>query len=150
MKGQAALEYLMTYGWAILIVIIIGVALYAMGVFNPGSFVSKSHNGLSAFTIIDQKAINATNDTFIVELSPRGHTFSGVSATATYGGATWNCTSSSDVMSPSGEYNITCHTTSDVWTTGGTYSNFKLTITYTDEYTGLSHTSTGTFSGKVE
>ena len=29
------MEYLMTYGWAILIVIIVAAALYALGVFNP-------------------------------------------------------------------------------------------------------------------
>jgi len=37
-KGQAALEYLMTYGWAILVVIVVVAALYAMGVFRvPGA-----------------------------------------------------------------------------------------------------------------
>ncbi|MEM5772943.1 MAG: hypothetical protein QXL86_01820 [Candidatus Aenigmatarchaeota archaeon] len=37
MKAQAALEFLMTYGWAILIVIAVVAALYAMGVFTlPG------------------------------------------------------------------------------------------------------------------
>jgi hypothetical protein len=36
-KAQAAMEYLMTYGWAIIIVIIVAAALYAMGLFNPGS-----------------------------------------------------------------------------------------------------------------
>jgi hypothetical protein len=34
MKAQAALEFLMTYGWAILIVIAVVAALYAMGVFR--------------------------------------------------------------------------------------------------------------------
>jgi len=34
MKGQAALEFLMTYGWAILIIIAVVAALYAMGVFK--------------------------------------------------------------------------------------------------------------------
>jgi hypothetical protein len=34
MKGQAALEFLMTYGWAILIVIAVVAALYAIGVFK--------------------------------------------------------------------------------------------------------------------
>ncbi len=37
MKAQAALEYLMTYGWAILIIVIAIGALYAMGVFNVGT-----------------------------------------------------------------------------------------------------------------
>ncbi len=37
-KGQTAMEYLMTYGWAILIVIVVVAALYSMGVFtvSPG------------------------------------------------------------------------------------------------------------------
>ncbi len=35
-KAQAAMEYLMTYGWAIIIVIIVAAALYAMGLFSPG------------------------------------------------------------------------------------------------------------------
>jgi hypothetical protein len=33
-KGQTAMEYLMTYGWAILIVIVVVAALYSMGVFT--------------------------------------------------------------------------------------------------------------------
>jgi hypothetical protein len=35
-KGQAAMEFLMTYGWAILIVIAVVAALYASGVFKLG------------------------------------------------------------------------------------------------------------------
>lgn len=37
-KGQAAMEFLMTYGWAILAaVVVIGVLAY-FGVFNPGTY----------------------------------------------------------------------------------------------------------------
>ncbi|HEX08317.1 MAG TPA: hypothetical protein ENG38_00725 [Thermoplasmatales archaeon] len=35
-KGQGAMEYLMTYGWAIMVVMIVGVVLWQMGVFNLG------------------------------------------------------------------------------------------------------------------
>src|SRR3972149_6639240 len=35
-KGQAAMEYLMTYGWAILIVAVVIIALYSFGVFSLG------------------------------------------------------------------------------------------------------------------
>ncbi|MFH7880587.1 MAG: hypothetical protein QXI09_01095 [Candidatus Aenigmatarchaeota archaeon] len=42
MKAQAALEFLMTYGWAILIVVAVIAALYAMGVFRlPTTGISK-------------------------------------------------------------------------------------------------------------
>ena len=33
-KAQSAMEYLMTYGWAILIIIVVVAALFAMGVFS--------------------------------------------------------------------------------------------------------------------
>ena len=37
-KGQAAMEFLMTYGWAILAaVVVIGVLAY-FGVFSPGKY----------------------------------------------------------------------------------------------------------------
>lgn len=41
MKLQSALEYLMTYGWAILIIAIVAGVLFALGVFNPGSAISQ-------------------------------------------------------------------------------------------------------------
>ncbi|MEM3399225.1 MAG: hypothetical protein QXP42_00125 [Candidatus Micrarchaeia archaeon] len=34
-KGQAAMEYLMTYGWAILVIVIVVAVLFYIGVFNP-------------------------------------------------------------------------------------------------------------------
>lgn len=40
LKSQSAVEYLTTYGWAIVIIGIVLAALYNLGVFNPGSFVS--------------------------------------------------------------------------------------------------------------
>ena len=44
-KAQAAMEYLMTYGWAILIVIIVAAALYALGVFNPATWTGSRPTG---------------------------------------------------------------------------------------------------------
>jgi hypothetical protein len=34
-KGQSALEYLMTYGWMLLIIAVVAVVLYQYGVFTP-------------------------------------------------------------------------------------------------------------------
>ncbi|HDQ59685.1 MAG TPA: hypothetical protein ENN30_00660 [Candidatus Woesearchaeota archaeon] len=52
-KSQAALEYLLTYGWAILIVIIVGASLYALGVFSPGTWTGKRTTGFAQFQIVD-------------------------------------------------------------------------------------------------
>ena len=36
MKGQEGIgEYLATYGWAILVIVVVGLALFALGVLNP-------------------------------------------------------------------------------------------------------------------
>ena len=40
LRAQSAMEYLTTYGWAILILGIVLVSLYALGVFNPANFAS--------------------------------------------------------------------------------------------------------------
>ena len=36
-KAQSAMEYLMTYGWAILVIAVVLAALFALGVFNGGT-----------------------------------------------------------------------------------------------------------------
>jgi hypothetical protein len=46
-SGQSALEYMMTYGWAILIIVIVAVILYSMGIFNPASSISSTITGFS-------------------------------------------------------------------------------------------------------
>jgi len=44
-KAQSAMEYLMTYGWAILIISIVLAALFQLGVFNPMAFAPKAQPG---------------------------------------------------------------------------------------------------------
>ncbi|VVB76298.1 Uncharacterised protein [Candidatus Tiddalikarchaeum anstoanum] len=56
-KAQSALEYLITYGWAILIIVIVGTVLFALGVFNPGGSTALQVRGLSNFQIDDAKII---------------------------------------------------------------------------------------------
>jgi len=48
-KAQSAMEYLMTYGWAILIVAVVLGALYSLGVFNGAAFLGTSCIATSGF-----------------------------------------------------------------------------------------------------
>ncbi len=50
-RSQSALEYMMTYGWAILIIVIVAVILYSMGIFNPSSSITFTSRGFSSFTV---------------------------------------------------------------------------------------------------
>jgi len=45
LKAQSAMEYLMTYGWAILIIAIVLSALFELGVFNANNFTPKAPPG---------------------------------------------------------------------------------------------------------
>ncbi len=44
-KSQSAMEYLMTYGWAILIIAIVLVAFFSLNLFNPYTFAPKASPG---------------------------------------------------------------------------------------------------------
>ena len=44
-RSQSAMEYLMTYGWAILIIAVILAAFFELGVFNPYTFAAKAQPG---------------------------------------------------------------------------------------------------------
>jgi hypothetical protein len=44
-KSQAAMEYLMTYGWAILIIALTLAVLYSLGIMNPKNFLPRSPPG---------------------------------------------------------------------------------------------------------
>jgi hypothetical protein len=68
-KGQGAMEYLMTYGWALLVIIIVGAALFALGILNPATYQQRRCNGFQYFTYMDQKADDiATGDEFTLQL----------------------------------------------------------------------------------
>jgi len=50
-KGQAALDFLMTYGWAIALVVIVAAALFALGVFDVSNFVGTKAAGFSGVAV---------------------------------------------------------------------------------------------------
>jgi hypothetical protein len=45
LKSQAPMEYLMTYGWAILIIALSLVVLYSLGIMNPKNFIPRAPPG---------------------------------------------------------------------------------------------------------
>lgn len=44
MKGQSAVEYIMTYGWALLALVIVTGMLFASGILNPNYVISEECN----------------------------------------------------------------------------------------------------------
>lgn len=60
LRGQGAFEYLMSYGWAVLVVIVLGIVLFNLGVFNPNQ--AQSFSGFSVLRPQSWGAV-ALNDT---------------------------------------------------------------------------------------
>ncbi len=65
-KGQAAMEFLMTYGWALLVVLIAIGALAFFGVLNPSKFLPNSCSLAPGFACSDFKASASTANIIIV------------------------------------------------------------------------------------
>jgi len=49
LRAQSAMEYLMTYGWAILIIAVVLGALFSLGVFNSSSLIGTACIPLSGY-----------------------------------------------------------------------------------------------------
>ena len=63
-KGPAAMEFLMTYGWAILVVLAAVAALAYFGVLSPSRFLPESCTFPAGFSCIGKAAISDTNNRF--------------------------------------------------------------------------------------
>ena len=62
MKGQSALEYLITYGWAILVILVVLAVLWYYGIFNPSKWAGEMVTSGSAFqaSVVNTNLKNAS------------------------------------------------------------------------------------------
>lgn len=137
-RGQAALEYLITYGWAILAIVIIAGVLWYFGVFNPAKWTGdKQCGGFDSFVCQDFK-MNTTGVLTMVLNNKVGAAVtvstSGCTPTAVAAGANTTCTLTGY---PAG-------------TAGNTYDQQTVTVAFTNTRSGIAHNSTGFVSGKYE
>ncbi len=150
MRGQTAVEYLMTYGWAILIILIVAGVLAYYGIFAPSGFLGESATGFTDIMVLSPWSLGA-DGVFTGNLENRvGET---VNVTDVY---IWSTTEASkagtgsptggDVTLVAGEKAIINFTAINgvTGTAGNTYT-FSVSITYL--YGGVSFNSTGRISG---
>ena len=127
-RGQVSLEYLMTYGIAIAIVVIAIAALYSMGVFNPSSSTVACSPCFANFAFVDY-----ADGTLIVKNGPRALTNVYCNITTgtcnVKGGATAN-------IAANEQFNITI---SDITT-----NDVPINLTYSDKLSTLTHSDIGT------
>ncbi len=148
-KGQAAVEFLMTYGWAILAAIIaIGVLAY-FGVFSPGKFTPTATVVNQPFYANAWNVIDSTN-TVSLELKNNGgetYNVTSVSISPTDGATT--CTDD-DVVGPATAGGVVTAgvVCGDLEAAGNTFKG-DITVRYTKPGSSLELTSTGTIADKI-
>jgi len=140
-KGQTAMEYLMTYGWAILIIIVVVAALYAMGVFSTkGTVACSPCFSYFAFRDYDQTTGTATCTIGCLYIRNGART---IEATVTGGTLVTACGAGT-----CGTANACSAGTNMEIESIPTSGDQIITIDYKDCDTGVTHTDSGTIHNK--
>lgn len=140
-KSQAAMEFLMTYGWAILVVLAAIAALAYFGVLSPEKFLPEKCLMETGFTCISSKV--ETSQSTIVLQNGYGRT---VEITKVDIGA---CSKTFNTTLTSEDQNTFVLTGCS---NGVTKEVFKgeVIVKYTEKNTNLSKTAYGTINTKIE
>jgi hypothetical protein len=146
LKAQAGLDFLMTYGWALLIIVLVIGALFALGIFDIGSFLGSRSVGFTQIGV----AAWRINTTGALTMKLRNNAGTDVSITEI------TATLNTQNISYSANDTITNGKTSDTITVGsfaaapkGSSYTLKVDISYVDVATGFQYADSGTLTGKV-
>tara|TARA_Y100000310_G_scaffold336633_1_gene421708 strand:- start:336 stop:821 length:486 start_codon:yes stop_codon:yes gene_type:complete len=155
-KSQAALEFLMTYGWAILVVLVAIGALAYFGVLSPDKFLPEKCQFPAGLACNDFKIRAATDDLQIVVRNSLGSSISAAEFTivdpnnadavicATSGAQTFNNGEQKTIKIPAG-----AGTCSPALTAGNKFG-YDILVTYTNDDSGLTGKSIrGSITGRV-
>lgn len=159
-KGQAALEFLMTYGWAILVVLVVIGALAYFGVLNPNILVPEKCT-LATGISCDDYTMSATDDLMFRFGNGMGRdvivtkvNVTGTPGTAG-GSASAECVNSTfttpnDLISNGGsrEIIVPC-TVAFTESSRKSKASIQITYHYADSDSTFSHTVTGELMAKV-
>ena len=143
-KGQAATEYLMTYGWALLAIVIVAGVLWGMGLFGGScASASKGFAGakvtLSDWKVTDTSVVVSLKNAAGADITVTALTFGTDASTGVTGGS----------ISSGGAGTVTGTLVAMGITPGDCYTDTDLIITYAIDG-GITHTTTGSISGGYE
>jgi len=146
-KGQAALDFLMTYGWAIALVVIIAAVLFSLGIFDVSNFVGNKASGFSGVAVTGWQL--GTSGQMDMKVSNQvGQRINVTSINVTIAGTTKSI--SGATLAP-GETSKLLSTAPDAFgtQTSGTGYTAKVVIDYIDMNADFNYTTSGTLTGKV-
>lgn len=154
-KGQTALEYLMTYGWAIIIVVVVGAALWSMGVFNPSTFTGNTKSGFQDLMIEDWAVKADGTVTMSVGYRESGTAIEILGANITdadcgLSGTDFTPNDQDSVGIAAGDTETVTFNYSATDVSSGDDCDVEMIIGYNDTESGIVHSTSGTFRTKLE
>ncbi len=148
MKGQTAIEYLMTYGWAILIILIVAGVLAYYGIFAPAGFLTPTARGFGTVQVLSPWTVSTTGGITLRVENRVGEQINITKIYATKGGSSGSCTLSPEVTIDTGSSGIVSCTISAASGNAGDTYTITLSIEYELTSTpGTYFNSTGTITG---
>ena len=148
-KGQAAMEFLMTYGWAILVVLVAIGALAYFGVLSPARFLPSSCTLIPGLSC-DEFKVDGTAETVTIRMTNgMGEDLSGVILTLV-GDSNGACAAANSGTAvdvgdgTTAQFDISC--TAPI----PAVDRFKSDITITYTSGTLQHDATGSITAQVE
>ena len=127
MKGQTALEYLITYGWAILVILVVLAVLWYYGVFNPAKWSGESVSEGSALKVVDKKLSGTTLTLIFGDKTGGQVNISKVDVTGDITGTSGAITQVMQAGGQTGQITVTLTTSA----AAGSFYKFAVNTTYT-------------------
>jgi len=158
-RAQAAMEFLMTYGWAILVVLIAISALAYFGVLNPSRFLPESCTLVPGMSCVDFK-VDESNITLVIQ-NGMGQDLENFAVTIASDtncsfAANWTCdgtqcgpSASNFTLTDSEDVKLICTSSNHGLSSGARYKK-DISISYKKGMDGLTHTDLGQLITKIE
>jgi len=145
-RAQAAMEFLMTYGWAILVVLIAIGALAYFGVLDPGKFLPNRCSlpaGIACLDYLVEDFGPGNGEVSATLKNSLGYDTATVILTAS------GCTSASPTQPTFRNGEQRTFTASGCTVTSGQKYSGQINVTYTNADTGLTHKMQGSIIVRV-
>ncbi len=152
-KAQAALEFLMTYGWAILVVLVSIGALAYFGVLSPEKFLPAKCTLQSGITCLDHKATGSGTSVGITVFlqNSLGQDIDTVSVKAggcgNYPGTVGSTSTGGSTLANGGQTNVFIPCSFAV---GASKYSGQLNVSYRIIETTISHNNVGSIVTRIE
>jgi len=155
-KGQAAMEFLMTYGWAILVVLAAVGALAYFGVLSPGNLLPQRCEFPAGMDCTENPDASAGGGTITFPLAnSNGYKVHMASTSLSNGdgvtacaGTTWTPATAATTGLNNGDP-VTISLTGCTGMVGGERYSADITVQYSSNVTGMTHSVVGKVAGKA-